>query len=297
MACLVQPQNLWQPRATSTMRVRMRTVLITGSSSGIGLDAARGLSARGWRVLATCRKPEDCKRLMEDGIESHVLDLASEESIAAAVAELLHRTNDRIDAVFNNGAFAIPGAVEDLPRPALREIFETNLFGQIDLTNRIIPYMRAQGYGRIVMNSSVLGFAALPFRGAYNATKFALEGITDTLRLELHGSGIDVILIEPGPIATQIRRNSIPHFEHWIDWQRSALRPVYEARVLPRLYSPKPKKDRFELPPEAVTAVLIRALEARRPAARYRVTVPTRIMAALKRALPTSALDRLARGL
>jgi NAD(P)-dependent dehydrogenase (short-subunit alcohol dehydrogenase family) len=279
------------------MRVRMRTVLITGSSSGIGLDAARGLSARGWRVLATCRKPEDCHRLKEEGIESIVLDLASEESISAAVAEVMNRTNGRLDAVFNNGAFAIPGAVEDLPRAALREIFETNLFGQIDLTNRIIPYMRAQGHGRIVMNSSVLGFAALPFRGAYNATKFALEGITDTLRLELHGSGIDVILIEPGPIATKIRRNSIPHFERWIDWQRSALRSVYEVKALPRLYAPKPRKDRFELPPEAVTAVLIRALEARRPAARYRVTVPTRIMAALKRALPTSALDSLARRL
>jgi NAD(P)-dependent dehydrogenase (short-subunit alcohol dehydrogenase family) len=279
------------------MRVRMRTVLITGSSSGIGLDAARGLGARGWRVLATSRKPEDCDRLMAEGFESIVLDLSSEESIAAAVAEVMQRTNGRLDAVFNNGAFAIPGAVEDLPRAALREIFETNLFGQIDLTNRIIPHLRAQGHGRIVMNSSVLGFAALPFRGAYNATKFALEGITDTLRLELHGSGIDVILIEPGPIATQIRRNSIPHFERWIDWQRSALRAVYEARVLPRLYTPKPRKDRFELPPEAVTAVLIRALESRRPAARYRVTVPTRIMAALKRALPTSALDRLARRL
>ncbi len=279
------------------MRVAMRSVLITGSSSGIGLDAARGLHARGWRVLAACRKPADCDRLMKEGIECVVLDLSSEDSIAAAVAEVLHRTNGRIDAVFNNGAFAIPGAVEDLPRAALREIFETNLFGQIDLTNRIIPHMRAQGHGRIVMNSSVLGFAALPFRGAYNATKFALEGITDTLRLELHGSGIDVILIEPGPIATKIRLNSIPHFERWIDWQNSALRSVYEARVLPRLYAPKPRKDRFELPPEAVTAALIRALEARRPAARYRVTVPTKLMAALKRALPTYALDRLARSL
>jgi NAD(P)-dependent dehydrogenase (short-subunit alcohol dehydrogenase family) len=275
----------------------MQTILITGSSSGIGLDAARGLRDRGWRVLATCRRSADCERLIAEGLESFALDLSSEQNVSAAVAETLERTNGRIDALFNNGAFAIPGAVEDLPRAALREIFETNLFGQIDLTNQVIPHMRARGRGRIVMNSSVLGFAALPFRGAYNATKFALEGITDTLRLELHGSGIDVILIEPGPIATKIRQNSIPHFERWIAWQGSALRAVYEARVLPRLYSPKTRKDRFELPPDAVTAVLIRALEATRPAARYQVTLPTRVMAAMKRLIPTAALDRLARGL
>jgi NAD(P)-dependent dehydrogenase (short-subunit alcohol dehydrogenase family) len=293
----VQRQNRWQLQVVSTIRMQMRTILITGSSSGIGLHAARGLGARGWRVLATCRRPADCDRLTAEGLESFALDLSSEQSISAAVAEALERTDGRIDAVFNNGAFAIPGAVEDVPRAAFREIFETNFFGQIDLTNRLVPHMRARGRGRIVMNSSVLGFAALPFRGAYNATKFALEGLTDTLRLELHGSGIDVILIEPGPIGTKIRQNSIPHFERWIDWQGSALREVYEARVLPRLYSPRTGKDRFELPADAVTTVLIRALEARRPAARYRVTLPTRAMAALKRALPTSALDRLARGL
>ncbi len=164
-----------------------RTLLITGCSSGIGRDAAFTMAARGWRVFATCRKPADCVALEAEGLESFPLDLAEEESITAAVAEAEARCGGPVDAVFNNGAFAIPGAVEDLPRAALREIFETNLFGQIDLTNRLLPGMRAKGSGRIVMNSSVLGFVSSPWRGAYCATKFALEGLTDALRMELAG--------------------------------------------------------------------------------------------------------------
>ena len=181
-----------------------RTVLITGCSSGIGLDAARTLAARGWRVLATCRQPADCARLSAEGLESFPLDLADETGLATAAAEALDRTGGRLDALVNNGAFAIPGATEDLPRAALRAIFETNLFGQVDLTNRLLPAMRAAGRGRIVMISSVLGLVAAPWRGAYVASKFALEGITDALRLELAGSGIAVVLIEPGPIGTPL---------------------------------------------------------------------------------------------
>jgi NAD(P)-dependent dehydrogenase (short-subunit alcohol dehydrogenase family) len=274
------------------VRTPARTILITGCSSGIGLDAARTLAARGWHVLATCRAEADCARLRAEGLASFALDLADEASVAAGAAEALARTGGRIDALFNNGAFAVSGAVEDLPRAALRAIFETNLFGQIDLTNRIIPAMRAQGHGRIVMNSSVLGFIAMPYRGAYTATKFALEGITDTLRREMGPTGIRVVLIEPGPIATPFRRKSIPHFERHIAWKTSARRAEYEAKVLPRLYGPE-KPERFELPPSAVTRQLIRALEARRPAPRYRVTVPTRAATLLTRLLPARALDAL----
>ncbi|CAN5643734.1 SDR family NAD(P)-dependent oxidoreductase [soil metagenome] len=273
---------------------RKKTILITGCSSGIGLDAARELNGRGWRVLATCRAEADCARLEAEGLESFPLDLADETSVAAGAAEALARSGGRIEALFNNGAYAIPGAVEDLPRAALRAIFETNLFGQIDLTARIIPAMRAQGSGRIVMNSSVLGFFALPYRGAYNASKFALEGITDTLRREMAGTGIAVVLIEPGPIATPFRANSVPHFERQIDWQGSARRADYEARVLPRLYA-ETGGGRFELPPAAVTKVLIAALEARRPRTRYRVTLPTRASALLARLLPARLMDALAR--
>lgn len=273
-----------------------RSVLITGCSSGIGLDAARGLKARGWRVFATCRKEADCDRLRAEGLESFRLDYADEDSIAAAVAEALARTGGTLDALFNNGAFACPGLVEDLPRGALREIFEVNLFGYHDLARRVIPIMRRQGHGRIVNCSSVLGLVGLQFRGAYVATKFAMEGLSDVMRIELRGSGIDIILIEPGPIATKIRENAIPHFEKWIDWQNSARADLYR-KFRGRLYDKKTKKDAFELEPAAVTAKLVHALEARRPEARYFVTTPTYLMGFARRILPTRALDWLiARG-
>ncbi|RZV99314.1 MAG: SDR family NAD(P)-dependent oxidoreductase, partial [Rhodobacteraceae bacterium] len=179
-----------------------KSILITGCSSGIGHDAAHGLVQRGWRVFATCRKAEDCDRLRAEGLESFRLDYEDEDSIGAALNEALSLTGGTLDAVFNNGAYGIPGLLEDMPRDALRAIFETNFFGQHDLTRRVIPVMRAQGHGRILMNSSILGFAALKWRGAYNSTKFAMEGWSDTLRMELHSSNIRVILIEPGPITS-----------------------------------------------------------------------------------------------
>lgn len=270
-----------------------RTLLITGCSSGIGHDAAHGMARRGWRVFATCRQEADCARLRSEGLESFRLDYADEDSIAAAVDEALSRTGGRLDAVFNNGAFACPGAVEDLPRGALREIFEVNLFGVHDLTRRVIPAMRRQGHGRIVNCSSVLGFTAMKWRGAYVATKFAMEGLTDTLRIEMRDTPIRVILIEPGPITSRIRANSIPHFERWIDWQASAREEQYRTTLLRRLYAPKEKPDPFELPPSAVTARLALALESANPRPRYYVTTPTHLMGACRRLLPTRAFDWL----
>ncbi|MBP6736890.1 MAG: SDR family NAD(P)-dependent oxidoreductase [Rhodobacteraceae bacterium] len=269
--------------------MKTRSVLITGCSSGIGLDAARGLKARGWRVFATCRQEADCARLREEGLESFPLDYADEASIAAAVEEVVTRTGGTLDALYNNGAFACPGAVEDLPRGALRAIFETNLFGYHDLTRRVIPLMRAQGHGRIVNCSSVLGLVAAQWRGAYVATKFAMEGLTDVLRIEMRGTGIDIILIEPGPITSSIREKAIPHFEKWIDWEASPRAADYRA-LLDRLYTSR-GPDRFELPASAVTARLIHALETPRPKARYYVTTPTHIAGILRRVMPTRALD------
>ena len=269
-----------------------RSILITGCSSGIGLDAARTLHARGWRVFATCRQEADCDRLRAEGLESFRLDYADEASIAAAVAEVKTRTGGTLDALFNNGAFACPGAVEDLPRGAFREIFEVNLFGYHDLTRQVIPLMRAQGHGRIVNCSSVLGLVGMTWRGAYVATKFAMEGLSDVLRIEMKGTGIEVILIEPGPIATKIRENAVPHFEKWVDWENSARREQYVS-LRGRLYDKKTKKDTFELGPEAVTAKLIPALEHRRPKPRYYVTTPTYLMGFARRLLPTRALDWL----
>ncbi len=264
-------------------------LLITGCSSGIGFDAAHGLRSRGWRVFASCRQPADCDRLKDQGFEAPRLDYADSDSIQAALDEVLAATDGRLDAVYNNGAFACPGAVEDLPREALSEIFEANLFGWHDLTRQAIPVMRAQGHGRIVNCSSVLGLVGVKWRGAYVATKFAVEGLTDVLRLEMAGTGIHVSLIEPGPVTSKIRANSIPHFERWIDWKGSARRAEYEG-LLHRLYSER-GPDRFELPPSAVTAKLVHALEAKRPRARYYVTTPTHISGTLRRLLPTRALD------
>lgn len=269
-----------------------RSILITGCSSGIGYDAAHTLAKRGWRVFATCRRERDCARLRSEGLESFVLDYADETSIAAAVAETLSRTGGTLDALYNNGAFACPGAVEDLPRGALREIFETNLFGYHDLTRRVIPVMRKQGHGRIVNCSSVLGIVGAKWRGAYVSTKFAMEGLSDVLRFEMAGTGIDVILIEPGPIGTEIRAKAIPHFEKWIDWENSARREEYTS-LRGRLYGVKTKPDTFERPPAAVTKKLIHAIEARRPRARYYVTVPTHIAGLARRLLPSRALDWL----
>lgn len=272
----------------------MKSILVTGCSSGIGLDAARGLARAGWRVFATCRREEDCARLRAEGLESFVLDYADPASIQAALDEALARTGGTLDAVYNNGAFACPGAVEDLPREALREIFEVNLFGYHDLTRRVIPVMRAQGHGRIVNCSSVLGLVGIRWRGAYVATKFAMEGLTDVLRLEMSDTPIKIILIEPGPITSDIRKKSIPHFERWIDWRASPRRAQYEATLLQRLYKSKDKPDRFEQPARAVTEKLIRALEAPNPRPRYYVTTPTYVMGIARRLLPARALDWLA---
>ena len=268
-----------------------RTLLITGCSSGIGYDAAHGMRAAGWRVFASCRSETDCTRLRDEGFESPRIDYADSASIAAGLNDVLAATGGTLDALYNNGAYATPGAVEDLPRAALRENFETNLFGVHELTNLVIPVMRAQGHGRIVNCSSVLGFVAGRWRGSYVATKFALEGLTDVLRIEMADTPIDIILLEPGPITSNIRQNAIGPFEKWINWEGSARRDQYDV-LRGRLYETDGKKDTFELPASAVTAKLRHALESPRPRPRYYVTTPTYIAGALRRLLPTRLLDR-----
>ncbi|NKB27003.1 MAG: SDR family NAD(P)-dependent oxidoreductase [Rhodobacteraceae bacterium] len=268
-----------------------RSILITGCSSGIGRDAAHTLSARGWQVFASCRKQADCDALIAQGIASPRLDYNDPDSIGAALDAVLAATGGRLDALFNNGAYAIPGAVEDLPTDALRAIFEANVFGWHELTRQVIPVMRAQGHGRIVQCFSVLGFIPMKWRGAYVASKYALEGLTDTLRLEMAETPIRISLIEPGPITTRFRVNAAQEFARWIDWQASARRDQYESSLLARLKSATEGKDAFELPPSAVTRKLIHSLEAARPKARYFVTAPTWGAAFLGRVLPTRALD------
>ena len=273
-----------------------KVALITGCSTGIGEYCARQLTKQaGWRVFATARNERDVDRLRSEGMETLLLDLDSADSIRTAVGELLQQTGGRLDALFNNGAYGQPGAVEDMPRAALQAQFETNVFGTQELTNAVIPAMRKQGSGRIIQNSSVLGFVSLAYRGAYNASKYALEGLSDTMRLELAGSGIWVILIEPGPITSRFNVNATAKFHQWFDAATiaaSAHRHQYETEL---------KNDGtnnvtpFTLDPEAVYKALIHALESPRPKLRYRVTVPTKLFWWLKRVLPTAWLDAVLR--
>lgn len=268
-----------------------KTVFITGCSSGIGYTTAIELKKRGHRAICSARKDEDVIRLREEGFECLQLDLADSASIQQAVQELIELTHGHVDALFNNGAFGQPGAVEDLSRETLRNQFETNFFGTHELTNLLIPLMRQQGQGRIIYNSSVLGFVAMKFRGAYNASKFALEGLADTLRLELRGSGIHIILIEPGPIESRFRQNAFAMYRKNINPNHSFHKDTYQAMEA-RLQKQGPAAP-FTLPATAVAEKVIHALESSRPKSRYPVTVPTYLFAILKRLLPTSWLDKI----
>ena len=270
-----------------------KTVLITGCSSGIGHCVASGLKQRGYRVFATARRVESVDQLKSEGFESLLLDLDDSDSIKGAVEEILRRTDGELYALFNNGAFGLPGAIEDLSRDAIRAQFETNCFGWLELNNLLLPVMRRQGYGRIIQNSSVLGFVAMPFRGAYNASKFAIEGLSDTLRLELAGTDIHVSLVEPGPILSRFRANALSALQTYIDVENSVHSQRYQ-QVLERLNRKGPAVP-FTLPPEAVLDKVVHALESRKPRARYYVTVPTYLFGYLKRVLPTTTLDRLLR--
>ncbi|MEX1061092.1 MAG: SDR family oxidoreductase [Methyloceanibacter sp.] len=269
-----------------------RSILITGCSSGIGWASAREIKARGWRVFATARKPEDIARLKEkEGVESLYLDYAEPESIAAAAEHVLAATGGRLNALFNNGAYGQPGAVEDLKPDVLRAQFEANVFGWHDLTRRIIPAMRQQGQGRIVFCSSILGLISAPYRGAYCASKFAVEALADALRMELAATGIRIVLIEPGPIASRFLEHALEAYRRHIDLEGSAHREIYRTRIA-RLE--EGGDQTFKLGPEAVALKLVHALESRNPKRRYYVTLPTYAAALLRRVLPARALDAIA---
>lgn len=273
------------------MTMNHRAILITGCSSGIGHFCARGLKAHGYRVFASARNQADVERLQAEGLEAVRLDLDHPESIDAALEQVLAATSGRLYALFNNGGYGQPGAVEDLSREMIRAQFETNVFGGLELTNKVIPIMRKQGFGRIIQNGSLLGLVALPYRGAYNASKYALEGLFDTLRLELAGTGIQVSLIEPGPIESRFRANAFAIYKRTIDVEHSAHRKVYEA-LEKRLTKQGPAAP-FTLGPEAVLKKLLHALESDTAKARYYVTLPTWLFAIARRVLPAAGLDWL----
>jgi NAD(P)-dependent dehydrogenase (short-subunit alcohol dehydrogenase family) len=273
---------------------QIRSILLTGCSSGIGAYCARALKAEGWRVLATVRTNADLAALAAEGIEAFQLDYRDATSIATLFETVMAATGGTLDAVFNNGAYSQPGAVEDLPIEALREQFEANVFGWHDLTRRIVPVMRAQGHGRIVQCSSILGLVPMPYRGAYNASKHAIEALSLTLRMELKGSGIHVSLIEPGPIESKIAINALRYVEKYIDIENSVHRAAYEKQ-LARLRQGG-VKSKNKLGPDAVHAVLTHALNSPKPRPHYAVTRPAKLGVAMKRILPAGFFyDMLAR--
>ena len=266
------------------------SIIVTGCSSGIGAWCARALAKDGWRVFATVRREEDRLSLENDGIETLLMDYTRPETIEALVTDVLARTGGRLDALFNNGAYGQAGAVEDLPVEALRLQLETNVIGWHDLTRRIIPVMRAQGHGRIVQCSSILGIVPYRWRGAYNASKFALEGLSLTMRMELAGSGIEVSLIEPGPINTRFMANAIVNIERFIDLKGSVHAVEYERQMRRLRGESGPAKGKLE--PDAVYTVLKRALTAKRPKPHYIVTQPAKSGALLKKLLPAGLFYR-----
>ncbi len=271
----------------------MRNILITGCSSGIGYCVAKGLRERGYNVFVTARKDEDIERLEKEGFKVIPLELSDPESVRDCAYELMLRANNDVYAVFHNGAYGQAGALEDISREVLEKQFAANVFGWHQLTNLLLPLMRNAGEGRIIYNSSVLGIIALPFRGSYTASKYAIEGLADTLRLELHNTDIHVSLIEPGPVESLFRKNSLQALRENVDIDGSVHRRKYAASIK-RLEKEGPAAP-FTLPPEAVLKKVIHALESQRPKARYPVTFPTYLFATLRRILPVRALDKVLR--
>jgi NAD(P)-dependent dehydrogenase (short-subunit alcohol dehydrogenase family) len=271
------------------MGERQKTILITGCSSGIGYHCAHAMKQRGWQVFATVRTEADQHRLQAEGLTVLLLDYCDQESIDRCVEQTLSMSGGRLDALFNNGAYGQAGAVEDLSVETLRAQFEANVFGWHELTRQIIPSMRRNGTGRIVQCSSVLGFISMKYRGAYSASKHAIEALSDTMRMELAGTGIKVILIEPGPISSRFVEHSMEAFHRAVDMDASAHKDVYRKR-LARMQ--RGGASRFKLGPEAVQKRLLHALESPNPRPRYYVTTPTYVMGFLKRVLSHRALSR-----
>lgn len=268
-----------------------KTILITGCSSGIGYAAANQLKQRGYRVFAAARKPADVDRLKNEGFESIQLDINDSESIKQALAQVLQLTQGQLDAVFNNAGYLQAGAVEDLTREMDRAQFETNVFGPMELIRQVLPIMRKQGHGRIIQNCSILGVITLPYCGAYNASKFALIGYSDTLRQELRGTPIHVSIINPGPITTKLRRNAYQHYEQSLEQKQTGVhRHIYE-KMKQSYFSPDKQDSSPSQSPDAVVKKLIHALESSHPKAHYYVGWSAEVMSILRRLLPDSALD------
>ncbi len=268
-----------------------KTILITGCSTGIGYDTAHYLHKNGYRVFASARKSEDVQRLQDEGLDAYLLDVTKPETIRQTLETILSQTDGKLYAVFNNAGYGQPGAVEDIATHVLKEQFETNLFGLHEMTRQVIPIMRAQGYGRIIQHSSVLGLISLRFRGAYNASKYAIEGLCDTLRLELDKDDIHIVTINTGPVHSNFRTNATKKYHEHIHGKPTVFADEYKKELLP--YEGKKAKDPFTRNSDVVIANIIKALEDKKPKPRYYNTSATHLLGALKRILPTAVLDKI----
>lgn len=270
---------------------KSKTILITGCSSGIGYDTAHYLHNHGYKVFASARKEEDVQRLKTEGLEAYLLDVTKPETIKKSLDSILEETGGELYAVFNNAGYGQPGAVEDIPTEVLKEQFETNLFGLHEMTRQIIPIMRKQGYGRIIQHSSVLGLISLRFRGAYNASKYAIEGLCDTLRLELMDDDIHVVTINTGPVRSDFRKNATQKFYEHIHKKPTVFEKEYEQELIP--HEEVKKKDPFTRDSDVVISNIIKSLETTKPKPRYYNTSATHFLGTLKRILPTAVLDKI----
>ena len=268
--------------------LKKQSILITGCSTGIGLETALLLKEKGLLVFATARKKEDVQKLKQLGLNSFLLDVTKKETITTTLNEILKITNDTLDIVFNNAGFGQPGAIEDLPTNILRKQFETNVFGLHELTLQILPIMKAQGYGKIIQHSSVLGFVSLKLRGAYNASKYAIEGLTDTLRLELKNTNISVSLLNTGPVISEFRNNAKQKLKENIDCENSRFKQSYN-KSLEANKSDVP----FTLEANAVANIVLKIINSKAPKPRYYITKATYILGFAKRILSTSNLDKI----
>lgn len=267
----------------------MRNILITGCSSGIGLQTALTLKENGIKVYASARNEEDVQKLKDLGFEALKIDVRNKEEISQALEYIL-KNDAKLDAVFNNAGFGQPGALEDVSVDVLKEQFETNVFGLHEVTVQSMKIFRKQGYGKIIQHSSVLGIISLKFRGAYNASKYAIEGLADTLRLELNGTKIFVSTINTGPVTSNFRNNAVKKFQKNIDQENSAFKKEYETQLNARLNNDKDTTP-FNLPATSVANVILEIMNTDNPKPRYYVTKATYILGFLKRILSTSLLD------
>lgn len=272
--------------------VKTRTVLVTGCSSGIGEATAYFLRDRGWTVFPTARKAEDLEKLRNEGFDAIELDLGDSASVQQAVKLLLEKVPEGLGALVNNAGVAMPGAVEDMNRDALRRQFEVNVFGTQELTNALVPTLRKQGWGRIVTVSSIYGLIAAPMVGAYCASKFAVEALGDAQRVELTGTGISLSLIEPGPIVSAFRRNAAAAMEENVITDDVRYADSYKKEAARRKKQFK-KVDFINRPPEDVAKKIFHALESSNPRRRYVITLPAHLGHFMARFVPSALLDRV----